>query len=87
MMCVLGVGVSSGLGPMRVHCGLEGVWGEYPAFRAQLRSSQLPPAVYVDTMLHVRRRPSNGSTLLVLFQIEFYLQNVPKNSSKKKIGS
>ena len=66
MMCVLGVGVNSGLSRVLVvwargQCGGSGMMRA--VFRAQLLSSQLPATVCVDTTSHVGSRPSNGGSL------------------------
>ena len=67
MMCVLGVGVSSGLGPVLVvwapgQCG--GSVMMRAVFGAQLSSCQLPAAAAcVDAMSHVGSRPFNGGSL------------------------
>ena len=66
VVCVLGVGMSSGLGSVRVvwahgQCGGSVVMRVM--FGAQLPSSQLPAALCVSTISHVRRRPSSGSSL------------------------
>ena len=62
--CVVGVGVSSGLGPVLVwargQCG--GSVMMRAVFGAQLSSSKLPAAACVDTMSDVGSRPSNGAS-------------------------
>ena len=66
--CVLGVDVSSGLGPVLfivvwAHKECGGSVMMCRVFGAQLPSSQLPAAARVDTMPHMGSRLSNGDSL------------------------
>ena len=95
-MCVLGVGVSSGLGPVLVEWAREQREGSVTmraVFGAQLPSSQLPAAACVDTMSLVGSRPSNGGSLgyftcvilCRMFFAEYSKSSTQKNRDMKHV--